>query len=99
MPVYDKPMIYYPLSTLLLAGIRDILIITNPGDEHAVRSLLGYGSDLGSQLTYDVQPEPGGIAQAFRVDGNFVDGKPSALILGDNIFYGHGLTGLLESSA
>lgn len=98
MPVYDKPMIYYPLSTLMLAGIREILIITTPHDQAAFKALLGDGADLGIALHYAVQPEPGGLAQAYHIGADFVGDAPSTLILGDNIFYGHGLTELLASA-
>ena len=98
MPIYDKPMIYYPLSTLMLAGIRDILIITTPEDAGQFKRVLGDGSDFGVALSYEVQPRPEGLAQAFHIGADFVRGAPSALILGDNIFYGHGLPQLLQSA-
>jgi glucose-1-phosphate thymidylyltransferase len=99
MPVYDKPMIYYPLSTLLLAGIREIMIITTPQDQAAFKALLGDGSELGIELVYAIQPKPEGLAQAYHIAADFLGGAPSALVLGDNIFYGHGLVDLLKNAA
>jgi len=98
LPVYDKPMIYYPLSTLMLAGLRDILIITTPQDQASFQRLLGDGSRFGISLSYAVQPEPNGLAEAYIIGADFVGDDSSTLILGDNIFFGHGLSDMLSEA-
>ena len=98
MPVYDKPMVYYPLTTLMLAGIKDILVITTPKDNQSFRDLLGDGSQWGINISYKIQPSPDGLAQAFILGEEFINGEGCALILGDNIFYGHKLSNLVKKA-
>lgn len=99
IPIYDKPMIYYPLAVLMLAGIRDILIISTPKDIHLYQDLLGDGSQLGLKLTYAIQPSPDGLAQAFIIGADFIGASPVSMILGDNIFYGHGFGRVLSEAS
>ena len=98
IPVYDKPMIFYPLSTLMLAGIKDILVITTKEDFKIFKSCLGNGDNFGVKISYEIQPKPEGIAQAFIIGEKFIGNSPVALILGDNIFYGEGISSLLKSA-
>jgi glucose-1-phosphate thymidylyltransferase len=99
MPVYDKPMVYYPLSTLMLAGIRDVLVITTPHDSRSFQRLLEDGSQWGIKIQYATQPSPDGLAQAFIIGEKFCDGQPASLVLGDNLFFGHGMPDLLTRAA
>ena len=98
MPVYDKPMIYYPLSTLMLAGIREVLVISTPRDLPMFRDLLGTGEELGMSFSYQVQEQPNGLAQAFVLGADFLNGEPGCLILGDNMFYGQGFSAMHAES-
>ena len=95
LPVYDKPMVYYPLSVLMLAGIRDVLVINTPHEQALFKQLLGDGSQWGMRIAYEAQPSPDGLAQAFLIGERFLDGAPSCLVLGDNIFHGHGMGEML----
>jgi glucose-1-phosphate thymidylyltransferase len=99
VPIYNKPMVYYPLSVLMLAGIREVVVITTPHEQHAFQRLLGDGSQWGMKLHYEVQPKPEGLAQAFLVAQRHIEGEPCAMVLGDNIFYGRGLSEMLRSAA
>ena len=99
MPIYDKPLVYYPLTTLMLAGIRKVLLITTPHDQRLFVDLLGDGAQWGMEISYEVQPHPEGLAQAMIIGRRFIDGDPSALVLGDNLFYGHGMPDLLNRCA
>jgi glucose-1-phosphate thymidylyltransferase len=99
LPVYDKPMIYYPLTTLMLSGIRDVLVITTPRDREAFENLLGSGNEWGLEISYAVQPSPNGLAEAFIIGRDFIGGRPSALVLGDNLFYGHDLAQSVQGAA
>lgn len=98
LPIYDKPMIYYPLSVLMLAGIREVLIITTPHDQAAFKNLLGDGSELGMEISYTIQENPNGLAEAFILGEEFLDGSPVCLILGDNLYYGYGLSSMLKDA-
>jgi glucose-1-phosphate thymidylyltransferase len=99
VPIYNKPMVYYPLSVLMLAGIREVIVVTTPHEQHAFQRLLGDGSQWGMKLHFEVQPKPEGLAQAFLVAARHIEGQPCAMVLGDNIFYGRGLSGMLRSAA